>query len=143
MKSSVGRFRDEALLSQPSLAWDEARWYPPFEVSVDPADRRRYPRMRADVLWRPAGLGVFHGQRNLSNLSLAGMRAFSDIPLQVGQRLECEVLPTEDRPIRVWGSVVWCVPTEDGSNAAYEAGVMFTDMEAADIQRLAGLMVRD
>ena len=34
-------------------------------------------------------------------------------------------------------------PLGNGSHAAYEAGVMFTDMEAADIQRLAALMERD
>ena len=110
---------------------------------ADSADRRRYPRVLADILWRPAGLGLFHAQRNLSNLSLGGMRAFSDDPLQVGQRLECDVLPLGDSPIRVWGEVVWCLPSGNGSDAAYEAGVMFTDMEAADIQRLAALMVRD
>ena len=114
-----------------------------IEVVEQSADRRRFPRVLADILWRPAGLEVFHSHRNVSDLSLGGMRAFSDDALRVGERLECEVLPQGDRPIRVWGSVVWCVPSDTSSGAVYEAGVMFTDMEPDDLQRLSGLMVRD
>ena len=106
-------------------------------------DRRRYPRVAADILWRAAGLELFHHRRNVANVSLGGMRAYSDSPLKVGQRLECDICPPDQPVIRTWGNVVWVESRQTAAEGGYECGIRFTDLNSDDLQRLSALMVRE
>lgn len=105
------------------------------------SDRRRYPRLQADVLSRPAGASLFHHRRNTQDVSLGGMRIFSDDAYPVGSRLDLEVLLPEGVMVRCWAEVVWTVELTAGVPARFDVGLRFTDMAPTDIQLLAAALV--
>jgi hypothetical protein len=92
------------------------------------------------VLYRPAGLGLLHHRRNTQDISLGGMRVFSDEPLRVGSRLDLEIQLADESVVRCWGEVVWSVALANGSPAGFDVGMKFTDMAPQDIQRLAAVL---
>lgn len=105
------------------------------------SDRRRYPRIDADVLCRPAGIGLFHHRRNTQDISLGGARVFSDEDLQVGSRLDLDVVLPDGSFVRGWAEVVWRIELGSGAPARYDVGLKFTDMDTSDVQRLASVLV--
>ena len=106
------------------------------------SDRRRYPRVKADVLCRPSGLTLFHSKRNTHDISLGGARILSDDDFEIGQRLDLDVLLPDGSTVRCWGEVVWLTPLGNGAPARYDVGVKFTDMDRLDVQRLATVLDR-
>ncbi len=101
------------------------------------SDRRRFPRVEADVLCRPAGSRLLHHKRNTRDLSLGGVRVYTDDDFPVGSRLELDVMARDGEPIRCWAVVVWRLELFDGSPARFDTGLRFIDMAEDDIQRLA------
>jgi c-di-GMP-binding flagellar brake protein YcgR len=108
-------------------------------VSEARRDRRKYPRVGAPVFYRPAGLGFLHHRFNTKDISLGGMRVFSDEILGTGSRLELDIVLPDDSVVRCWATVVW---TEElaGAEARFEIGLRFTDMAEPDIQRIASVL---
>ena len=104
------------------------------------SDRRRYPRVQADVVCRPAGAPLLHHKRNTQDISLGGMRVFSDERFAVGGRLDLDVLLPDGTSVRCWTEVVWLVELAAGAPANFDVGLRFTDMAPADIQRLAAVL---
>jgi c-di-GMP-binding flagellar brake protein YcgR len=105
------------------------------------SDRRRYPRVQADVVCRPAGAAIFHHKRNTQDISLGGMRVFTDEDFSVGSSLDLDVMLPDGTAVRCWVEVVWRVELGAGSPARFDVGLKFTDLALADIQRLASLLV--
>ena len=105
-------------------------------------ERRRWPRLEAPVIYRQAGATLFHHPRSAVDVSTGGMRALSDDALQVGDRLELDLLPASGDPIRLWAMVVWMETLPPGADALYEIGLLFQDVLDADRQRLAAMLVR-
>ena len=106
------------------------------------SDRRRYPRVKAEVLCRPAGSTMFHHERNTQDISLGGMRVFSDEDFSVGDRLDLDVLLPDGTSVRCWAEVVWRVDLDADSVAKFDIGLRFTDLVPADIQRLSTVLSR-
>lgn len=106
------------------------------------SDRRRYPRVQADVLCRAAGTKLFHHKRNTQDISLGGMRVFSDERFGVGKRLDLDVLLPQGESVRCWAEVVWLLEMEAGAPAKFDIGLKFTDMAPSDIKRLATVLSR-
>jgi c-di-GMP-binding flagellar brake protein YcgR len=104
------------------------------------SDRRRYPRVQADVVCRPGGLGVTHHKRNTTDISLGGMRVFSDEKYDVGSKLDLDVILSDGSVVRCWATVVWVVELKPGDAARFDVGLKFSDMATADIQRLASVL---
>lgn len=113
---------------------------PPYAAGAV-ADRRRYPRIHADVLCRPAGTAMFHHKRNTRDVSLGGMRVFADEDFSVGSRLDLEVFLPDNTSVRCWADVVWRAELGEGSPARFDVGLRFRDMAEPDIQRLAAVLV--
>ena len=109
-------------------------------VSEARRDRRRYPRVGAPVFYRPAGLGFLHHRFNTRDISLGGMRAFSDEILAVNSRLELDVMLPDDSLVRCWATVVWSEELQPDAGARFEIGLRFTDMAEPDIQRIASVL---
>ncbi|TMC54311.1 MAG: PilZ domain-containing protein [Chloroflexi bacterium] len=105
------------------------------------SDRRRYPRVQANVMCRPAGNNLFHQKRNPQDISLGGIRVFSDEDFALGSRLDLDVLIDNQAPVRCWATVVWRTALGPHSPAKFDVGLKFTDMAPADIQRLAAVLV--
>ena len=97
--------------------------------------------MQADILFRPAGAEFFHHRRNARNVSLGGMRVYSDEELTLGSRLDLDVLLADQPPVRVWASVVWIVKLNSSAPARFDVGLRFTDLEPDDMRRLAAVLV--
>jgi c-di-GMP-binding flagellar brake protein YcgR len=100
------------------------------------ADRRRFPRVLAQVYYRPAGPDFLHHRRAAKNVSLGGMRVFSDEALAVGTPLEIELLLDDETTARCWARIAWIEHLGGDSDAAYDIGLEFTDMTEADRARL-------
>src|ERR1700694_2528947 len=73
-----------------------------YQAMASSADRRRYPRIAAPVYYRPAGPNFLHHRRAPKDVSLGGMRVYSDEEMSVGTPLEIELLLTEDTTTRCW-----------------------------------------
>jgi c-di-GMP-binding flagellar brake protein YcgR len=97
-----------------------------------PADRRRYPRVAAPVYYRPAGPGFLHHRRSSVNVSLGGMRVYTDEKLNIGEALELELLLGEDTTARCWARIAWVEKLGASHGAAYDIGLEFTDMTDHD-----------
>ena len=100
------------------------------------ADRRRFPRVLAKVHYRPAGPDFLHHRRAARNVSLGGMRVYSDDELTVGTPLELDLLLDGDEVARCWARIAWIEKLDGGSGASYDIGLEFTDMGEADRARL-------
>lgn len=98
--------------------------------------------MQANVVCRPAGSEALHHRRNTRDVSLGGMRVHSDEDFQIGTRLDLDVLLSDQTSVRCWAVVVWRTELAPGAGARYDIGLRFTDMDPADIQRLAGVLTR-
>ena len=103
-------------------------------------DRRRFPRVQANVLFRPAGLSVFHHRRSPKDISLGGARILSDTNFALGERLDLEVLLPDGSAVRCWAQVVWVAMQNESAPAPFEVGLKFTDLAPEDMQRLAGAL---
>jgi hypothetical protein len=106
------------------------------------SDRRRFPRVRADVVFRPAGLSLLHHKRNTQDISLGGARVFSDEEIGVGSRLEIDVFLFDGSTVSCWAEVVWLTDLGPAAKARFDVGLKFVDMAPADIQRLATVLAR-
>lgn len=105
------------------------------------SDRRRYPRVQADILCRPAGSDLVHHKRNTQDISLGGVRVYSDDHFPVGSKLDLDVLLPDQASVRCWAEVVWLADLGPDAPARFDIGLRFTDMASDDIQRLASVLV--
>jgi c-di-GMP-binding flagellar brake protein YcgR len=106
------------------------------------SDRRRFPRVDADVVYRPAGLSLVHHHRNTQDISLGGMRVFSDEEFRIGSRLDLDILLADGSAVRCWAQVVWILKLKPHAPAGYDVGLKFMDMTPQDLQRLAAVLRR-
>jgi c-di-GMP-binding flagellar brake protein YcgR len=107
-------------------------------------DRRKYPRLRAPVFYRPAGLKLLRalrrGKERAVDISLGGVRIFSDDVLEPGDRLELDLFLPDDTTLSTKGQVVWIHELPPGAPARYDVGVRFDAMDEAEQARLAEVL---
>ncbi len=102
-------------------------------------EKRAFPRLNAPVLCRPRGLALFRSRRPL-DLSLGGVRIYSDDKVRVGARLEIELLLPDDTSVTAGVQVAWVEPLEQGAPALYDVGLRFLDLTLEDQERLASVL---
>jgi c-di-GMP-binding flagellar brake protein YcgR len=115
---------------------------------VPPQDdeRRKFRRLKAPVFYRPVGLSFLRrlagkeDRERAVDISLGGVRIFSDDELKVGQRLELDLFLPDDTTLATKAIVVWVHPMPEGAPARYDVGVRFDDMDDADQQRLSPVL---
>lgn len=73
---------------------------------------------------------------------MGGMRVYSDERFETGQRLDLDVLLPDESVVRCWAEVVWIGAAAQGDRVRFDVGLKFTDIEPADLQRLAQVLVR-
>lgn len=93
------------------------------------------------MICRPSGTGLTHHRRNALDISLGGVRVYSDESFDVGTRLDLDVMLPDKTSVRCWAVVVWVTELTAGSAARFDVGLRFEDMESSDIQRLAAVLV--
>lgn len=97
-------------------------------------DRRKYRRVNAPVFIQPVGPLQRH---TLRDVSLGGLRSYSDEPHEIGERLQLELLLPDKSSLTVLVEVAWVNELPDDSPAKYDIGLRYIDIEPEEIDRLS------
>ena len=101
-------------------------------------DRRRFPRVKAPVYYRPTG--VFGTSNQASNISLAGVRIYSNKPFKKSQPLEIELLLPNGNSLKAIVRIVWISALPPGSEALYDVGLEFINIADDVIPKLQSVL---
>lgn len=104
--------------------------------SAQPSDRRKYRRIRVPLYCRPAGMQFLARQREAVDISLGGVRIFSDEPLRIGELLKLEFFLPDVAPVTYTGEVVWVEELGDGAPARFDVGLKFIQLEPEALKLL-------
>jgi hypothetical protein len=97
-------------------------------------ERRGFPRVMAPVFFR---VPKIHGSKQrVSNLSLVGVRIYSDERLEVGERLELEFFLPDGTTVEASGRVVWTRDMPEGAEAVYDVGLEFIGLSENAVKKL-------
>jgi c-di-GMP-binding flagellar brake protein YcgR len=97
-------------------------------------ERRRYPRVVAPVYYMT--LNSLGPKRHVSNLSLGGVRIFSDDRLEIEGRLELEFFLPDGSTVKAMAKVVWIKDMPQGAEALYDVGMEFVELSKAAAEKL-------
>ena len=113
-------------------------------------ERRQYQRVRAPVLCRPAGFSLgqlFRKNRadaeQAIDVSLGGLRIYSDEEIKIGTRLEVELFLPDRSSLICRVEVAWIESIPGGSPAAFDVGLRFTEIRTEDKDRLRTMIGTD
>jgi len=101
-------------------------------------NRRRFPRVRAPVFYRPAS--TFGISRKATNLSLLGVRVYSNKPFKEAQALEIELLLPSGQSVKAIVRVVWIKALPPGSDALYDVGLEFIKLPIDAVDKLKSVL---
>jgi hypothetical protein len=104
-------------------------------------ERRRFPRIMVPVLYRVPR--VLTAKRHISNLSLGGVRIFSDERLKPGERLELEFFLPSGLSVKAMARVVWIAELPEGSEAVYDVGMEFVEMSKEVLEQIKGVLEKN
>ncbi len=93
----------------------------------DHDERRTFNRVQAQVTVRPVSLLAHAVPRRVNDVSLGGLRCFSDDVHRPGERLELELHFPDGRVATVLAEVVWAEPLPAGSPARFDVGMHYLD----------------
>jgi len=97
-------------------------------------ERRRYPRVMAPVFYR--GQKHLSPKRRVSNLSLGGVRIFSDEWLGVGEKLALEFFLPDGSTVEAITKVAWIKEMPEEGEAVYDVGMEFLELSEDDMNKL-------
>lgn len=100
--------------------------------------RRRFPRLTTPVYYRP--VNIFGTDQQASNISLGGIRIYSNKPLKEKQLLEIELTLPDRKTVPALARVVWINALPPGSKALYDVGLEFTKLNPEAFQDLKSLL---
>jgi hypothetical protein len=106
-------------------------------------DRRRYRRARAPIYVRPVGALGYAVKRQVSDISLGGLRAYSDEGQKPGTRLEMELFFSDGSSATVLAEVVWLEALPEGSPARFDVGLRYVVARPEDLDRIAQVLEDD
>ncbi len=104
-------------------------------------ERRRFPRVMAPVLCRVPR--ILTAKKRVTDLSLGGVRIYSDEHIEVGERLELQFLLPDGSKAEAIAKVVWIKEMPPGSAAAYDVGLEFLDMTGAAREKLRAILLTE
>jgi c-di-GMP-binding flagellar brake protein YcgR len=97
-------------------------------------ERRRFPRVKAPIFCRPAGF--LKARKRIGNISLGGLRIFSDQYYKPEQRLEIEIFLPQNQSLIEITRVVWIKELPPGSEALYDLGLEFIRLSPEESLKL-------
>lgn len=109
-------------------------------MSPNPHDRRRDRRIRVPLYCRPAGVRLLARQREPVDVSLGGVRIFSDEELHVGQLLKMEFFLPDTEPLTYTGEVVWVDRLDSGAPARFDVGLKFIQLGPGALELLVKVL---
>lgn len=103
-----------------------------IESKRDGIEKRKYPRVKADVLYREPRLAP--RKRAIYDISLGGVRIHCDEDLEKDRQLEMEFILPNGYVLVAIAQVRWTSKLPEGSDAAYAVGLQFMHLnpEAAE-----------
>ncbi len=107
---------------------------------MSPEDRRQYRRVQAPVFCRPilkGGQRFFTGTQQTQDISLGGMRIFSEAEVQKGTLFELELFLPDRSSVLCKVCVMWTERLPQGSPSNYDVGLKFTELDPRDLEKLA------
>ena len=99
-------------------------------------DRREFRRVQAPVFCRPVGWRLFDGDRQPIDISLGGLRIYSDEAPARGTKLELELFLPDRSSVTCRVEVVWTVRLPTGAPSNYDVGLKFIEIDPRDVARL-------
>jgi hypothetical protein len=97
-------------------------------------DKRRFPRVKAPVLYRP--IKLLGPRRRILNISPGGVRIFSDEQLREEDQLELELFLPNGQTIVATARVVWIKRLPPDEDARFDVGLEFTSLPDNATQEL-------
>ena len=101
-------------------------------------DRRRYPRVKAPVLCRPAVSAA--PARPVVNIGLGGVRVYSDHQFEIGQRLEVGLYLPNYTILTFTVRIVWIHLLPEDAACRYDIGLEFLEVPPNTLQLLADVL---
>jgi Tfp pilus assembly protein PilZ len=93
------------------------------------SDRRKYRRIHAPVYCRPAGVDFLVRQRQPIDISMGGLRIYSDTRFEIGELLKLEFFVPDLPPTVYTAEVVWIESLPPDSAAGFDVGLKFIQLE--------------
>ena len=107
-------------------------------------ERRRYKRLNAPMYCRPLGRAMTGSQETprlaVEDISLGGVRVYTDDRHAPGDRLELELWLPDGEGITLEATVVWVDALEGQDPARFEVGLKFVDVKKSDLERLEAVL---
>ena len=103
-------------------------------------ERRRYRRIQAPVYCRPAGVSFLARRREPVDISLGGVRVYSDDRYRVGALVKMEFFVESGPPVTYTAEVVWVEQLPPGGPAKYDVGLKFVDLSPQALAFLTSLL---
>ncbi|HEX8790769.1 MAG TPA: PilZ domain-containing protein [Polyangiaceae bacterium] len=103
-------------------------------------ERRRYRRIQAPVYCRPAGVSLLARHRELVDISLGGVRVYSDDRYRVGALVKMEFFVDGGPTVTYTAEVVWIEALPPGEPAKYDVGLKFVDLSPQALAFLTSLL---
>ena len=94
-------------------------------------ERRKYRRIQAAVYCRPAGVSLLEGRRKTVDISLGGVRVYSDDRYTTGAVMKMEFFVEGGPHVTYTAEVVWVDRLPPGSPAKFDVGLKFVDLHPA------------
>ena len=91
---------------------------------------------------RPVGLSfkLLQAKQRPLDISLGGMRIYSDEPIKKGSQLELELFLPDNTSVTCRVEVVWLEQLPAGSPAQHDVGLKFIEIKSEDKARLASVL---
>jgi hypothetical protein len=103
-------------------------------------ERRKYRRIQAAVYCRPAGVGLLERRREAVDISLGGVRVYSDEPYRVGALVKMEFFVEGVTPVTYTAEVVWIEALPASEPAKFDVGLKFVNLAPDAIQFLTTVL---
>lgn len=113
----------------------------PSREAESSEDRRRFPRVKAPIYFRSPRLRAI--KREVLDISLGGMRVYSDEPFHVDDQLTVELFLPDGASVSCLARVAWQRPLPEGSPAVYDVGLELLEAPSEGLERLGQVLERD
>ncbi|HEY6462867.1 MAG TPA: PilZ domain-containing protein [Polyangiaceae bacterium] len=103
-------------------------------------ERRKYRRIQTALYCRPAGMKFLARQREPVDVSLGGVRIYSDEAMRIGALLKMEFFLQGVEPVTYTAEVVWIDPLPAGAPAKFDVGLKFIQLDPPALQLLLSVL---
>ncbi len=101
-------------------------------------DRRRFRRVKTPILCQSFHFSL--QRERIIDISLGGIRTFTDKKYKVGKKLDIELLLPDKSGIKCTVKVVWIDTLPEGSHSLYEIGLEFLKLPEYKLELLKSII---